>query len=332
MKFRLLLIAFAFCLLAIASGSSGKTENNRAQKMPQREIAITFDDLPEAPPGVHNLKALEEINRRLVKSIVAAGVPAIGFVNEGKLYRNAGREVAARSALLKIWTDAGLELGNHTYSHVDLFTTPLDSSKADLLKGEPVTKKLLAEKGKKIRYFRHPYLNTGPSLEAKTAFENFLTEHGYKVAPVTVDNQDYVFAAVYAEAMAKNNQAMMERVGEAYVPYLAAMLDFFEQQSASLFGYEVKQTLLLHGNALNADYFDELVGMMKGRGYKFISLDEALTDKAYNSADTYTGRSGMSWLQRWAITRDHKPTKALFKQEPAVPDFVQKAFEQRGNR
>ena len=43
--------------------------------------------------------------------------------------------------------------------------------------------------------------------------------------------------------------------------------------------------------------------MFRQRGYRFVSLDDALADPAYRSPDTYTGRTGPSWLQRWAVTR-----------------------------
>lgn len=102
---------------------------------------------------------------------------------------------------------------------------------------------------------------------------------------------------------------LMQRVAEAYVPYMNAMLEFHERQSQTLLGYEIKQILLVHANPLNADHFGKLIAMMKKRGYQFISLTEALTDKAYQTYDGYTGRSETSWLQRWAMTQKHQPTR-----------------------
>ena len=81
--------------------------------------------------------------------------------------------------------------------------------------------------------------------------------------------------------------------------------------------YEVKQTLLLHANMLNADYFDDIVRMLKRRGYAFISLDPALTDKAYRLPDNYVGAAGISWLQRWAITKGMP-----FRPEPELPEIL----------
>jgi peptidoglycan/xylan/chitin deacetylase (PgdA/CDA1 family) len=291
----------------------------------QRQIAITFDDLIFVPND--NVEQVKMLTTKLLKTLKQNKVPTIGFVNEGKI--NRPNEIEARTAILKMWVDAGFELGNHTYSHIDMFSATPEKFEEDLVTGEQITKKLLAAKGQKEIYFRHPYLNTGATLEKKIAFDKIIAAHNYIVAPVTVDNSDYMFAAVYANAMKKNDRALMQRVAEAYVPYMNAVLEFYEKQSQTLLGYEIKQILLVHANPLNADHFGAVIAMMKKRGYKFISLTEALTDKAYQSHDEYTGRSGTSWLQRWAMTQKHQPTIQQFKLEPDVPDFIKEAYKNR---
>ncbi len=63
----------------------------------------------------------------------------------------------------------------------------------ETIRGEVVTRPLLMAVGKPERYFRYPYLFTGPTKELKEAFEAFLRSRGYQNAPVTVDNADYMF-------------------------------------------------------------------------------------------------------------------------------------------
>jgi peptidoglycan/xylan/chitin deacetylase (PgdA/CDA1 family) len=267
---------------------------------PARTVAITFDDLPWARIGAYDAARLAELNDELVRQIRGAGMPAIGFVNEQKLEGAA----AGREALLRRWVDAGLELGNHSYSHPSFWTTPREQYQADVLKGERVTSRLM---GKRPRFFRHPFLNTGPDLANKEAFERFLAANGYQVAPVTVDNDDFLYALAYDRAMARRDSAAMRRLGEDYVRYMDTTFAFYEGLSRRLLGREPAQILLLHANALNADYLDELAAMMRRRGYGFAPLARVMRDPAYRQPDRYTGRSGMSWLQRWAITRGADP-------------------------
>src|SRR5918994_2199285 len=163
----------------------------------EHTVAVTFDDLPASPAGVvaNDVASLNDFTRKLLAAVRKYRVPAVGFVNEGKLFvEGAGPgDVEGRTGLLRMWLDAGLELGNHTYSHHDLNRTPLEEFEADVIRGEVVTRRLVDGTGKKIRYFRHPFLHVGRDLGQRRAFETFLVAHGYTVAPVTLDNDDFLY-------------------------------------------------------------------------------------------------------------------------------------------
>ena len=281
---------------------------------------MTIDDLPVVAKN-SDLKIRQEITRKLLAHIIKAKVPAIGFVNERKLYADEKR-AEAEIDLLRKWLDADLELGNHTFSHMSLHNNPLEKYEADILKGEIITKELLGAKNLKIRYFRHPYLWTGLDLETKAKLGAFLAEHNYTIAPVTIDNADWIFSGAYDNALAKGDKKLLKQIGAAYVPYLEAKMDYWERQSIKLFGREIKQILLLHANSINSDYFDDIAHALKRRGYRFITLEEALKDEAYKLPDTFTRRNGISWLHRWALA---KGRENLLPDEPKVPDFVLKA-------
>ncbi len=292
-----------------------------AAPAPERRVAVTFDDLPGAPAACigGDLAAFRSMTAKLVAAVKASGAPATGFVNEGKLAPDGTRE-EARVALLRAWLDAGLDLGNHTYSHFDLHRTPIEEFEQDTTRGEETTRALLGERGRTLRYFRHPFLHTGRSLETKHAFEQFLASRDYTIAPVTHDNGEWIFASAYAKAGDRRDAATQRRIVEAYVPYMEAKFDYFERESRALFSREIPQVLLIHANSLNADAYPDLARMMKARGYAFVPLASALEDPAFRSPDTFTGAGGISWLHRWALTRGEKGL--VLPDEPAVPKFV----------
>ncbi len=291
----------------------------QAQK-PQRFIAVTIDDLPVVSTR-KDLKNRQEITKKLLNHITKAKVPTIGFVNENKLYAGEKRD-EAQVDLLRSWLNANLELGNHTFSHLSLHDNSLEKYEADILKGEIITKELLAAKNLKMRYFRHPYLWTGLSLDIKRDLGAFLSEHNYTIAPVTIDNSDWIFASAYDKAFDKGDKKLMKQIGAAYVPYLEAKMDYWERQSVKLFGREIKQILLIHANFINSDYFDDIAKMLKKRNYKFVTLEESLTDEAYKLPDNFVKRNGISWLHRWALD---KGRENILPDEPKTPDFVLKA-------
>ncbi len=285
-----------------------------------RRIAITIDDLPTVSVASGGIDEARRTTRALLAALQRHRVPAIGFVNEQKLQPD-GRLDPRRVGLLQQWIDAGLELGNHTFSHPDLHRVPLDAFQRDVVKGEPVTKELLRRDGKELKYFRHPFLHTGRSGETRQALESFLRGRGYVVAPVTVDNYDYQFAAAYDRA--GEDDVVRQDVVRSYLEYMESVVAYYEQQSVAIVGREIAQTLLLHANALNGATFDRLASMLSARGYQFISLEDALKDPAYRSADTYDGPAGITWLHRWALTQGK--TGAFFAGEPPVPGWIERA-------
>jgi len=285
---------------ALASGASAQG----------RSVAVTFDDLPASAA---------DITPRLLASIRAQGVPAIGFVNEANL--RADRR--ARTAQLRMWVDAGLELGNHTYSHPSAHETPLARYLDEIARGDSVTRLLMAARGARPRFFRHPSLHTGRTLAYRDEVHRFLARRGYRVAPVTFDNQEWVFAIVYARAASRGDSAGMRRIADGYLRHMTESFDHFEALSRTLFGREIPQVLLLHANRLNADHFDSVAAILRRRGYRFVPLEDALRDPAYASRDTYTGPMGLSWLERWAATRGMPLRQA--PRQPAWVDSLSRA-------
>jgi peptidoglycan/xylan/chitin deacetylase (PgdA/CDA1 family) len=292
-----------------------------------RQIAVTIDDLPVASAMPTEFGKQRQVTVALLAALQAHKVPAIGFVNEGKLIQN-GMSEAQGTALLESWLRAGMALGNHTYDHADFHTTTLPRMQAQVLDGERVTRRLLEASGKKLQFFRHPYLHTGLTHDLRRQFEAFLTSKAYRVAPVTVDNYDYLFAAALDRAVAKGDSALQNRIFAEYPLYMERVVAYYEQQATALFGREIRQTLLIHASALNARAFNTLATMLEGRGYKFITLEEALADPAYRTADTYVGPAGPSWIHRWALSAGR--TKPFFDGEPVVPDWVTAAGQAPG--
>ena len=275
-----------------------------------REVAVTFDDLPAAG----DLETMTYITQKLLKSLSDYKIPAVGFVNERKLFVR--DEIDRRTALLQMWLDAGMELGNHTFSHILIDRNSLDAYKEDVIRGETVTGMLLRAKGLKLQYFRHTQLRTGPTTEYQLGLNKFLIERGYTIAPVTLDNQEWVFAGAYRGARNSGDRTQMKRVGEAYIKYMDENFAFFENLSRDFLGYEVKQTLLLHANELNADYFEELVSLMRKRGYTFVTLEDALKDKAYSLPEAQS-KMGLSWIHRWMLAKGLE-----MRAEPPEPEWV----------
>ena len=280
-----------------------------------RQIAITIDDLPAGAANWMSAAEINQMTAKLLTPLREQKTPAVGFVNEKKLYKTG--EVDERIKALSMWLDSGFELGNHTFSHASLNRVGLKAWEEDVIQGETVTRMLLTQHNLKLRYFRHPYLDTGRDLQTRREAEAFLVDRGYRIAPVTLDAWDWMYAGVYDDARKRGDTTLQQQLVSSYLSYTNEVFAYSEKQSKDLIGYEPRQILLLHGNWLEADHIGELLDVIRKRGYRFITLEEALSDQAYSLPDDYIGEEGTGWLDHWAITRGQPPQNA-----PVFPQWV----------
>lgn len=290
-------------------------------------MAITIDDLPfvgdDRPAG-----AIDRQTDRLLAALRRHQATAIGFVNEEKLESPETR--LAGIARLNRWLDAGMPLGNHTYSHRSLSTVPVGEYEADVLKGEVVTRTLMQARGLELRWFRHPMTHTGPTAAVKARFESFLAEHRYQVAPFTIEHGDYIFARVWRDyAGVDDRRDELTRLRRDYLAHLETMTTYFERLSHKVFGRGIPQVLLIHANALNAECLDDMLSALKARGYRFVTLEHAMQDEAYRTADRFVGTFGPSWIHRWGIARG---VPMSMRDEPDPPTWVLDAFARHAGR
>jgi len=282
-----------------------------------RSVAITIDDLPlnAGPPALAcDAPGLTDLHERTLAALAAAAAPAVGFVNEGRAC-----DASVLETLLERWLDAGHLLGNHTATHPDLTRSTIEEYARDIEAGEPMLRRLLRSRGDSLVYFRHPFLRTGETREKKEALAAYLDRRGYVVAPVTIDSDEWVFASAYSRAVAAGDTAGAQRVLAAYVPWFEEVVAHFEGWSIDVLGHEPPQVLLLHVNLLNAEALPALLAMLQRRGYRFVSLAEALAALAYAREDTFVGRFGSSWLHRWARAEPRE-----VRWEPDAPDWVER--------
>ena len=288
-------LALLLCTLSVSTAS--------------REVAITIDDLPRSSDGGSRTPAdIRVMTKKLLKPFHDGNIPVAGFVNEG---RNSDMGRAEFRQNLDLWLDSGAELGNHSWSHLNVNDVSLKEYTADIVKGEPLLRAALAARGRRIEFYRHPFLHLGSTPEIKKGLQTFLDKRGYRVAPVTLDDNDWAFAALYTRPEYK------DRVRREYVEYMESVVSFFEERSVEVVGREFPQILLIHASQLNADLLPDLLAMFKRRGYAFISLTHALEDPAYKLPDGYVGTKGLSWIHRWAIA---KGVPARY--EPDAPNWV----------
>jgi peptidoglycan/xylan/chitin deacetylase (PgdA/CDA1 family) len=291
-----ILITIGLISITLSSFSQNSARQN------EKKICITVDDLPAVTYNSTNKNLKREITIKLTETFEKYKIPAIGFVVIGKLYNGESVDLS-NLKVIEMWLEHGCDLGNHTYSHFDYNSVNDTTYFNDIIKSQTLLKSLMQKHNKELKYFRHPYLHSGYDSIRSKSLNDFLSKNNYIVAPVTIDNDDYIFAEAYAIANKDNNTSLMKEIGKEYINYMEQKLHYFEKKSIEVFNRNITQSLLIHASLLNADYFDELADMFIKNGYTFISQDQVFKDPAYSTLVTSYNKKGFSWIFRWGLSK-----------------------------
>jgi len=251
-------------------------------------VAITFDDLPWNGTGYTDAE-IAGLTDTLLATLTTRGIPATGLVT--------CRGIRDGAPILRKWLAAGLELGNHTTSHQDLNSTPVEAWLADAERCDERVREVV---GGSVRWFRYPMLHQGDRRSVRDSVARTLARWGYLNAHVTIDNSEWLLARAYDLAMRAGDEEEAAAIVDAYVAHLSDAADHFREAGREKFGREVDHVLLLHANALAARHLGEVLDALENDGFTVASLEEVLSDPIYARVDEYVGPTGLSWIYRAA--------------------------------
>jgi peptidoglycan-N-acetylglucosamine deacetylase len=255
-----------------------------------QQMAITFDDLPvhgPLPLGMTRLEIahsiLETLNRERLP-------PVYGLINGGR-----GAEDPNSLSVLQAWRMAEQPLGNHTWAHLDLNKETAEEFEAEVSRNEPLLESLMGKKD--WHWLRYPFLHEGDTVEKRRAVRTWLFAHGYQIAEVSMDFEDYLWNEPYARCVAKHDEASIAKLHDSYLAVANQYYGVFREVSQLVYGRDVKYVLLMHVGAFDARMLPELLKLYRAKGVKFISLPDAMSDPAYRDDPDIGEPGGGTFLE-----------------------------------
>lgn len=265
-----------------------------------QKLAITFDDLPlngELPPGVTRAETARNVLAILKKRHVP---PVYGFINAKKLEGSADGAEA-----LKLWA-AAEPFGNHTYSHMDLEQNSVEAYERDIAENEPVLELLRADGRDDWHWLRYPYLHEGDTVEKRRAIRAYLKAHGYRIAQVSLDWEDYLWNFAYARCAAKNDTKAIAWLRSSYLSAASQFLDLGRAQAKLVYGHEINYVLLMHLGAFSSTILPDALDLLKRKGFQLVTLQEAESDPAYNGDPDVALHDAGTFLDQWMQVKQIK--------------------------
>jgi uncharacterized protein (TIGR02246 family) len=275
-------------LLLLAGAVAGAGEDP-----PGRPLLVTVDDLPIAG-GQDDPEERSRITDGLLGHLKDHGIEAVGLVTWQNV-RDAGDR-----ALLGRWLAAGHELGNHSYGHPSYSTTPFEAYRDDMERARGEIAALLEPHGRRLRFFRFPFLREGDTPEKVAAMRTYLAESGQQNLPVTLDNQDWSYDRPWREARRAGDAAAAAAVAEDYHAALRISIRHHERRGDRLLGRTTPQILLLHANAIGAAEWGRLFEWLERTGHRFVPADEVLAEPLLADPPAIVAPRGYgAWDRLW---------------------------------
>lgn len=263
------------------------------------EVSITIDD----PESVETpLMSAVERNKKILDSLDQYKIKAALFVCGTRIDNEAGRD------LLSTWDEKGHMLANHTYSHYYFHSTKvtLKDFIEDFEKAEP-----LLQPYKNFRkFFRYPYLKEGNSPEKRDGMRKELKRRGYSQGYVTIDASDWYIDLRLRDKLRVNPKADLTPYRDYYLKHIWQRAEFYNGLAKKVFGREIKHTLLIHHNLLNALFLKDVLQMFRDKKWVLISAQKAFEDPAFKSVPQ-TMPAGESLV--WAMAKESGKFDSLLR-------------------
>jgi peptidoglycan/xylan/chitin deacetylase (PgdA/CDA1 family) len=237
-------------------------------------VALTFDDLPAAgdlPAGDKRSRIATALTAELNTNHLTG---TYGFVNAVKLENDPDAQQA-----LHIWVDAGMNIGNHTWSHPSINNGSVEDFEHDIERNETALSQYAG--GRDWHWFRYPFLWEGETLEKRHAVRAYLREHGYLVAQVTLEFADYAWNPAYARCVAKQDETAIAWLRQSYLENAAEDIRLGREEERIAFGHEIPNVLLLHATAFTTLMLPELIDQLRKEGFRFAPLAKVEKNVAY---------------------------------------------------
>jgi peptidoglycan/xylan/chitin deacetylase (PgdA/CDA1 family) len=241
---------------------------------PHPVVALTFDDLPAAralPAGTTRTKIATALAAELNANHLGG---TYGFVNASKMQNDPDAQQG-----LHAWIDAGMNSGSHTWSHMSLSNNSADAFEQDIALNEPALVEYAGARD--WHWFRYPFLWEGDTLEKRRAVRGYLHRHGYRVAQVSIDFEDYAWNDAYSRCSAKQDAPGLAWLKQSYLDTASEYIRLGREEQLIAFGHEIPNVLLLHETAFTTLMLPDLLEQLRAQGFRFASLPEVEKDPAY---------------------------------------------------
>ncbi len=234
----------------------------------------------------------------ILSTLKREGMPPVyGFVNGFRV-----AQYPYQIHILQAWHAAGEPLGNHTWSHPELDKSTALQYERNIARNEAVLRRV--DPAGDWHWFRYPFLEEGDTVAKREEVRGWLRAHGYRVAEVSTDFQDYLWNEPYARCAAKGDESAIRTLHDTYLSTAETNINAYRKLAQELYGHDVPYVLLMHVGAFDARMLPELIALFRSRGFTFVTLQQAMADPIYKDDPKVPTPGGTTFNEMVATVRN----------------------------
>ncbi|HPI38859.1 MAG TPA: polysaccharide deacetylase family protein [Ignavibacteriaceae bacterium] len=230
-----------------------------------QSVALSFDDVPR---GKGILFSGSERAQILLEKLKKENVDTVIFFCVGRAIDSAG------DARIKMYSEAGHLIANHTYSHKSLDKISAAEYIADIAHADSILNKYKTY----TKLFRFPYLHEGNTTGKRDSVRNAIASMNYMNGYVTIDTYDWYIDFLLKEGIKEQKKIDYEKLKKMYVDIMWDGIKFYDSLAQKVLGRSPAHVLLLHENDLAALFIDDLIDHIRKNNGRIISPIEAYQD------------------------------------------------------
>jgi peptidoglycan/xylan/chitin deacetylase (PgdA/CDA1 family) len=247
-------------------------------------IGLTFDDgldpSRERRASGWNARILRTLEKQHLHAMVFPSLKHIGGT--------------AGLPLIERWAAAGHAVGNHTATHRSLASA--DVTLQDFTQDVERADEALRGLPNYLPMLRFPYLKEGDSIDKRDGMRAWMSEHGFRSAPVSIDTSDAYYNQRYLALQAAGRSEAVRRLTRAYVRHLLDRATYYDTLAREVLGRSPAHVLLLHVNAINAAALPAVIEAFRNKGWHFVAARKAFEDPLYRmQPDTLPAGESIVW-------------------------------------
>lgn len=233
-------------------------------------LSVTLDDFNFG--DVAQMSAVEK-DKAIRGALKAHSIKAAAFPTGQN-----GETKAVRKAL-SLWAQEGHMIGNHSYSHPHFDNQDPVRVVQEFIRAEAI----LSEHSTYEKFIRFPYLEEGETEFARDEVRRLLKDYGYRNAHVTIGSSDWYTAGRMRDKMTTNPNTDLSAYKQFYLDYFWSCAEFYNDLGQRLTGRNnLNHTLLIHHNIVNALFLDDLLTLVKKKGWRLIDAKESYNDPLFD--------------------------------------------------